>query len=242
MRHWTKYGLIWAVLSLWITSAQADPPPSQRQGIWSFMMLQGQVHPKIRTSLEVHLRGETLPQPGQFQALQITPAFGLELIPDLYLWAAYSRFEGMPEQVRDENRLWQQLVFDRTADRVRALVRMRVEERFFVGMPEVVIRLRVLLRTAIALDAERVWNLVAQNEVFLHLNSAPSGPFAGFDQNRVQMTVQRQWFPWWTMDAGYQLQYQVNTGQPDRMSHNLVWINSFRLPDSSSNKDLGTQE
>lgn len=238
-----KMRILWIVVAMAATSSsmsRADDTTQVGAGVWSFFLVQSEIFPRLRTSFETHLRSAVAPAPAQLTVLQLTPALGLEFLSHASFWFAYSRFEGLPSGARDENRIWQQFVYDVNPGSLRALFRVRVEERFFTDVGEILLRLRLLIRTAFSLVPSNRWQAVAQNELFLHLNSISTGPLSGFDQNRIQWTLQYQTEFGLTLDLGYQLQYQLALNAPNRLSHNLVLLFNWRL--KSEFLDLGTQE
>jgi hypothetical protein len=166
----------------------AQPHAAQQ---WTFAAVQGQVT-QVRYAFEGHSRLRLLPGPLALTAVQLTPSVGVNLPGDVSVWAAYSRFEQLDGSRPDENRLWQQVLFDRETERVRFVMRARVEERWFVGFPPPAVRLRFLVRGSAPLPLSGL-RLLAQNEVFLHVVGSPAVLAAGFDQNRTQVSL--QWRP-----------------------------------------------
>jgi hypothetical protein len=199
----------------------AQPHAAQQ---WTFVTAQGELT-RVRYAFEAHTRVRFSPGPATLTALQLTPSLGINLPGDVSLWAAYSRFEQLDDSRPDENRLWQQVLFDRDTDRVRFVMRARVEERFFVGVSGPAVRLRFLVRGSAPLGTKAL-RLLAQNEVFLHALGAPGVVDGGFDQNRTQASLQFRPVPWLTLEAGYMLQVQRSLA----LSHNLIVAVTLRLP------------
>ncbi|MBL8956393.1 MAG: DUF2490 domain-containing protein [Myxococcaceae bacterium] len=199
---------------------------SQVQGAqqWTFVTAQGQLS-RVRYNFEVHLRARLLPQPLALAAVQISPALGVNLGGDVSVWAAYSRFEQVDRSRPSENRLWQQVLFDRDTDLLRFVMRVRFEERFFVTLSSPAVRLRVLVRGSVPLPVE-TFRLLAQSELFVHVLGAPGIVSNGFDQTRTQVSVQWRPVEWLTAELGYMLQITASLA----LSHNLVAALTFRLP------------
>jgi hypothetical protein len=209
------------VLSTLAALLLAQPHGAQQ---WTFLTAQGELT-RVRYAFEAHTRVRFVPGPPTLTALQLTPSLGVNLPGDVSLWAAYSRFEQLDDTRPDENRLWQQVLFDRDTDRVRFVMRARIEERFFVGVPGPAVRLRFLVRGSAPLGTKAL-RLLAQNEAFLHPVGAPGVVDGGFDQNRTQASLQWRPVPWLTLELGYMLIVQRSLA----LSHNVVTSATFRLP------------
>lgn len=199
----------------------AQAPTAQQ---WTFVTAQGELA-KVRYAFEVHTRVGLSAQPVQLTAVQLSPSLGVTLPGDVSLWAAYSRFEQLDGSRPDENRLWQQVLFDRDTDRLRFVMRARVEQRFFVGLASPAVRLRFLVRGSAPLPVKTV-RLLAQNEVFLHALGAGDVVTGGFDQNRTQASIQWRPAPWVTLELGSMLQVPRSLV----LSHNVITSVTFRLP------------
>lgn len=204
-----------------VSTSLAQAQGSQQ---WTFLTAQGQLW-KVRYNLEAHTRARLVPGPLELTAVQLSPALGINLGGDVSLWAAYSRFEQLDGSRPDENRLWQQVLFDRDTDRLRFAMRARVEERFFVGLPSPAVRLRALVRGSVLLP-EPTLRLLAQAELFVHLAGASGVVNTGFDQTRTQASLQWRPTPWLTAELGYMLQINASLA----LSHNIVVALTFRLP------------
>ncbi|MCU0700904.1 MAG: DUF2490 domain-containing protein [Myxococcaceae bacterium] len=210
------------MVPLMLTALALAQPQGTQQ--WTFVTVQGELA-RVRYAFEVHSRVRFLPGPATLTAVQLSPSLGVNLPGDVSLWAAYSRFEQLDGSRPDENRLWQQVLFDRDTDRLRFVMRARVEERFFVAVPSPAVRLRFLVRGSAPLGTKAL-RLLAQNEVFLHPLGAPGVVQGGFDQNRTQASLQWRPVPWLTLELGYMLQVQSSLA----LSHNVVTAVTFRLP------------
>ncbi len=191
---------------------------------WTFITAQGQLS-LLRYTFEVHTRVRLLPAPFEFTAVQLSPAVGFNLGGDVSLWAAYSRFEQLDLSRPNENRLWQQVLFDRDTDRLRFVMRLRVEERLFVGLPSPAVRLRALVRGSVPLPVT-TFRLLAQGELFVHVAGIPGVVNTGFDQTRTQASMQWRPVTWLTAEIGYMLQVSSALA----LNHNIIVALTFRLP------------
>ncbi len=191
---------------------------------WSFITAQGQLS-QVRYTFEVHTRVRLLPTPLALTAVQPSPALGVNLGGDVSLWAAYSRFEQVDRLRPSENRLWQQVLFDRDTDRLRFVMRLRAEERFFVGLPSPAVRLRALVRGSVPLPVTTL-RLLAQGELFVHVAGTTGVVDTGYDQTRTQASIQWRPVTWLTAELGYMLQASSSLA----LNHNIVVALTFRLP------------
>lgn len=205
----------------WAMVLLAQAQTSQQ---WTFVTAQGELS-RVRYAFEAHTRVRLAPQPLLFTALQLSPSVGVNLQGDVSLWAAYSRFEPLDGGRPSENRLWQQVLFDRDTDRLRFVMRARVEERFFVTMLSPAVRLRFLVRGSAPLPLKTL-RVLAQNETFIHVLGAGDVVASGFDQNRLQASLQWRPAPWVTLELGYMLQVPGSLV----LSHNVITSVTFRLP------------
>jgi hypothetical protein len=96
----------------------------------------------------------------------------------------YDYFGKVAASAQSENRIWQQIRHEYSAEALLLGNRFRIEERFIENVDGMVIRGRYRLRLDYPL-AHPAWGLVASNEVFLNLNAVEGGPSRGFNQNRL---------------------------------------------------------
>lgn len=208
----------------------AETPAGPSAGAWTWIVLQGNVSPKLRASFELQPRYQYANPVGHFGTLLTVPSLGLGLIDGLYLWLGYTNVQNNPVAGRSENRVWEQLTYERNSEHLRAFARLRFEQRWIGGLDGVGLRMRLLLRAALPLGPDSLWRLVPSNELMFNVASVPAGPQLGFDQNRAQLTIQRQLLPWVTVDLGYMFHYLQLVGRPDLASHHAVVFVNFRFP------------
>ena len=85
---------------------------------------------------------------------------------------------------REQNRMYQQLLYRRTFPFVKVLSRSRLEERFIDNTDGTAVRARTMLRGDFPLPDAPEWAIVVYDEIFVNLNAVGNGPDSGFDQNR----------------------------------------------------------
>lgn len=155
---------------------------------------------------------------GEYQA---TPRWSLGAG---YVWS--TRY--LPSRV-EEHRPFQHITHTQPLGRVTLQNRVMVEERVLENVSGPTVRGRHLLRLTAPLKNPD-WYGVLSNEVFVHLNSQPNGPAAGFQQDRAFVGVGKKLTPHLQVEGGYQIQYANRPGpQSDRMDHILLLQLSARI-------------
>lgn len=139
-------------------------------------------------------------------------------------WLGYAWTPSLQPNFRTENRIFQQLLYADDFSFGRLTSRTRFEQRWIGGADGVALRLRTLLRDQIAFTDDGLWRAVAQDEVFVNLNSPDGGPVSGFDQNRLFVGINRVVNANLNVDVGYQFQYlnRREPGFPDDVNHVLL--------------------
>lgn len=156
--------------------------------------------------------------------LLLRPAVGYQFLP---YWALYQGYGWTPSfnPYNDENRVYQESLFDNALGGLRMVNRTRLEERFIEGVEGVSLRLRHMLRLMYPLDGKRNWFATFYDEAFVTLNDAGNGPQSGFDQNRAYIGMRRQLSKAVALELGYVYQYVNKPGDDDLSSNNaVVWV------------------
>jgi hypothetical protein len=86
---------------------------------------------------------------------------------------------------RNENRLWQQALYQSDEESWLWAQRVRFEQRWVEGTGGTSFRLRYLARLNRYFSQDKILGASIWDEVFWNFNSVSMGPQAGFDQNRV---------------------------------------------------------
>ena len=128
----------------------------------------------------------------------------------------------LARQDTTENRAWEQYTFATPTSLGKLQIRSRLEQRTVNIGPGASVRLRELIGLNYPLD--KSWSLIASNEAFFNLNDVDWGPVAGFDQNRLSITVGYQFNPTFRTEFGYMNQYIDRDLTYDRVFH-LVQVN-----------------
>jgi hypothetical protein len=120
-----------------------------------------------------------------------------------------------------ENRLWQQLQFQKKKRSYTLTGRLRIEQRHFVGNQGDSIRARLMLKSSQRISATK-FSVVYYDELFLTLNTLPDGPVQGVDRNRlfggIGYAINRNQ----TLECGYRVEYINRTDVDDETRRQVV--------------------
>lgn len=232
---WLACVLFLSLNFMTICQARADQIPENDLQMWLPVTLKAKLDEHVFTYMEVQPRignnlvGPTTPEEGEhFSLLLVRPAVGYQVNKTLSLWQGYAWAPSYLPKFRNENRIWQQVMFENKfkrekLNRLTIINRTRLEERWFENSNGTSVRGRHLLRVLYALGKSRKWSLVTSDEYFVNLNSAQNAPKAGFDQNRFFVGFNRKVNDNINMEAGYMLNF-VNRADPlaDRYNHAIL--------------------
>jgi len=117
----------------------------------------------------------------------VRPALGWSLTENTSVWLGYGWIRDYPAKrsTIDENRIWQQFLWNGVFGRWSLQSRTRLEQRFVETGSDVGWRLRQFVKVLYPLLASERLRFAAYDEVFVALNSTDWGAHAGFDQNRL---------------------------------------------------------
>jgi len=212
-----------ALLTFSLVSNKAVHAAKEDFQLWSPVYLTVSHSDKIQGWYEVQPRfGENVSQVNQ---LLLRLALGYKFNKRWSLWQGYAWTPAFVPEYTNENRIYQQLLYLRKFPQSFIIMsRSRLEWRWIENVPGTAVRFRTLLRGQYPFDVDRVWSLVAQDEIFVNFNSPPNGPAAGFDQNRLFFGLNRKINEHVFVDGGYQWQ-TINTREPgfiDNINHILL--------------------
>ncbi len=216
--------LLWWGVAGCFTPAEATDNEFQQ---WNLVTLQLPVSKVAPVSEKVKLYLEAQPRLGDelenLDTLLVRPAIGYQVTPHISIWQGYAWIPSFQPQLNQEHRVFQQLLTNHDVKKLNITNRTRMEQRFIEGAGDPAYRLRHMVRLAHPIRGSKKWQLVGYNEVFMNLNSTPSGPKAGFNQNRLYVGVNRKINKHLNGEVGYIWNY-INTAQPaaDRMNHVLM--------------------
>lgn len=140
-------------------------------------------------------------------------------------WGLYLGYGWQPKfnDFVNENRAYQESLFDNYLGKLRIMNRTRLEQRFIEDVQGVSVRLRHQLRLVHPLWQSQHWFLAVQEEPFVNFNSPTNGPVGGFDQNRAYAGIRYQVTKAVAFELGYMNQY-INkpSGEENVSSNNAV--------------------
>jgi hypothetical protein len=140
-------------------------------------------------------------------------------------WGLYLGYGWQPKfnDFVNENRAYQESLFDNYLGKLRIMNRTRFEQRFIEDVQGVSLRLRHQLRLVHPLWNSKHWFIAAQEEPFVNFNSPTNGPVGGFDQNRAYAGIRYQMTKSVAFELGYMNQY-INkpSGEENVSSNNAV--------------------
>lgn len=143
----------------------------------------------------------------RMERLLIRPAVVYNVTANLglylgYAWTPLFIDSQYHRDYRDENRIWQQLLYKHSFLDMQWQHRLRQEQRFIERADGVSNRFRYLLRGSHALSESGTFGLTGYNEIFVTFNSIDGGPWSGYDRDRVFIG------PYWTVNnARYEVGY-----------------------------------
>ena len=152
--------------------------------------------------------------------LVIRPALGFQLTKTLSVWEGFGWAPSYQPQFRNEFQAWEQLLYERHFKHLNVTNRIRLEHRYIENAGNgAALRMREQLRLAVPLGKSK-WSLVASDEGFYNLNSMPTGPKHGFNQNWFFVGIGRRLTKTLNLDVGY-LNNFVRSDRPipNRMNH-----------------------
>jgi len=169
-----------------ISSAQAQKTDFQS---WTLVTATVNIDPdkKFFAYMEAQPRiGDDI---SRLERLLIRPAVGYNLNQNLALTLGYAwtptfsnaAYEG---DFRNENRIWQQLLYKHDMWGLKWQHRLRQEQRIIEDASSTSNRTRYLLRGSYGLASDSSYGLTGYNEIFVTENGTHKGPIGGFDRDR----------------------------------------------------------
>lgn len=190
-------------------------------GLWTPVYIKLPVTEKVITQLEINPRiQENITHINQ---LLVRPSFGYQLTKNLSVWQGYAWVTNYIPSFINENRIWQQVLYEKEIGRFILSSRSRLEERFIENVSGAPVRFRNMFRVQYALDKNKDWAFVIYDEPFINIGSHSPGPQAGIDQNRFFVGLNKKISPYTNIEGGYLMQY-LNITSPiqDRLNHNIL--------------------
>jgi hypothetical protein len=230
-----KIGLSLAALVLLLCelplSAHADPQFTEDFQTWQIGAVHGHITKRFMGYLdtqnnEINLtdkRGNSFNNNTHQGQLLVRAALGFQLTKTISLWSGYGWAPSFQPHFRNENQVWEQVLYERRFKHVNLSNRTRLEMRYIADTSGTAVRLRNQFRVAFPLGKTR-WSLVAYDEPFFNLNTVMNGPRQGFNQNWAFIGIGRQLSNTVNLDVGYLNNYVRNFRPvPDRIN-NVIFV------------------
>ncbi len=145
------------------------------------------------------------------------------------LWLGYAWIhtsEPFTTQPFNENRIWEQLLWNKKIKRYNLLSRTRMEQRFLANGTKTAYRIRQLVKIIRPLESAPHYSFVSSDEVFWHKNNFIGKNGKGFDQNRFFIGFGYQFSQIFSTEIGYMNQYIRRFGVPNFFT-NILSANFF---------------
>ena len=197
-------------------SAVAQNGPTM--GVWTGQLMTLDLDAEKDAGLKVWLDLHERQMPSSFVAI-VRPGIGWDTGKGLSFWAGYGwipTWDG--ETLRNENRIWQQVIGKVKTESVGLMGRLRLEQRVLDGAPKVGHRIRVFARAGFKLN--QTYGLSLWDEAFIHLNNT-SFSTPGLNQNRLFFGPYIKAGKGWRTEFGY-LNLLVNTSDGLAVNHVLA--------------------
>jgi hypothetical protein len=167
----------------------------------------------------------------------VRPGVGYALNKAWTVWIGYAYIrtdQPYAQAPSNENRIWEQVSWQRLAGSTDLSSRTRLEQRFHSAGSGTGVRLRELGKLMQPLGAKKIWLIVVYDEIFVNLNSTNFGARSGADRNRAFAGPGINLSKSIRAEMGYMNQYTFNNNGPDRVdqifSINAFWNFSHRAP------------
>ena len=188
---------------------------------WFNLTSEGDLTGKLRWYMELQPRFK---QEGrEFDQYMIRPGINYKLTDHVVVGGGYGYVRTRTDQghYTDEDRIWQQVIYNTTwQDGAKFSSRSRLEQRFLDSGDDTGWRYRQLLRVSKPLASLPSVSPVLWNEVFVNFRETDWGAQRGFDQNRLFAGIAWTATPDARLEFGYLNQYVRGRAQ-DSMNHVL---------------------
>jgi len=166
---------------------------------------------------------------GRFSQGLVRPGVGYALNDSWSLWAGYAYVRTDQPYARNptnEQRIWEQVSWQRTFGRADLSSRTRLEQRFSSAGSGTGVRLREMGKLIHPLGQNSIWLIAMYDEIFVNLNTPGFGPKSGADRNRAFVGPGIHLGRPLRLELGYLNQYTFNNNGPDRVDH-ILSVSAF---------------
>jgi len=174
------------LLGGFISSAQAQQTDFQS---WNLVTATVNIDPNKKFFAYMEAQPRIGDDISRLERLLIRPALGYNLSPNLalvlgYAWTPTFSNASYDGDFRNENRIWQQLLYKHDLWGLKWQHRLRQEQRIIEDAVSTSNRTRYLLRGSYGLAPDSSYGLTGYNEIFVTENGTHKGPIGGFDRDR----------------------------------------------------------
>lgn len=157
----------------------------------------------------------------------VRPAFVYNPSEALSLFAGYAWHptfydSNYHRDYRDEQRLWQQILYRHDLWGIAWQHRLRQEQRKIEHTDGISNRTRYLIRESYGLTEDKSFGVTAFQELMVNLNGVEGGPWDGYDRSRLFLG------PYWSIDnARYEIGYLGEHAK--RFGDDERWVNALAV-------------
>jgi hypothetical protein len=217
-----------ALLGAYLCESPCRMAHAQRTDIQSWSLVTAQVN--LDSDKKWLLYAEAQPRIGdnisRLERLLLRPALGYNFTKSTtfylgYAWTPTFMNSDYDEDFRNEQRIWQQVLYKHELLGLSWQHRLRQEQRFIDDASSASNRTRYLLRGSYRIAEAYDAGLTGYNELFVTENSVERGPRAGFDRDRFFFGSYLVSGPG-RYEIGYLGEYGKRFGNSDRMINAIM--------------------
>lgn len=149
----------------------------------------------------------------------LRPGLGYQVNQQSSIWAGYAWIytnKPFAQIATDEHRIWQQFLWIKDYQWIKAFLRTRLEQRFIDRVSTTGWRFRQFGRLQLPMHHNPKYFISATEEVFVKLNNtSTNGSNRGFDQNRLFFGIGLYPLKNWLFEIGYQNHIIRNISGPN---------------------------
>jgi hypothetical protein len=206
------------------------------QSAWLPVSVKFPIYRRMQGYFEVQSRFQKEDDSGPFCENQIRTGVGRSFGKN---WSAFVGYFWSPhydEWINHEQRVWEQLTWQKKYGAVTLQNRFRCEEIWREAYRGASVRVRNQLRVTRDLGRSPYYLAVSEEPMF-NMNTRPDGPQQGFTQNRLFVGIGKR-INWCTrFEVGYLNQYRNSrNATPDLMNHVIVASLAFDFTASKPKK------
>ena len=167
-----------------LSATQGAKASTEDNGAWFGVFANGKLPPSLndptgswRLWLDAQLR--LADDASRLSQSVVRAGVGYALSEAWSLWAGYAYIRTEPPYATtatNEQRIWEQAIWNGAIGPTKFSSRTRLEQRFFSGGTDTGWRVREFVKLVQPLGAENTWSFVVSNEIFVNLNNANLAP------------------------------------------------------------------